>query len=123
MCLNPSLRAESEFLGIGKSQGDAQGDDDFKPEVIQEHLYCVLQCMKTVQVGAKFKKYVICPDECPYVIQDLSDDLHCSFKCVTADDCGKENPIGTMNSSWASFVANVSHLVNSTTIELVGQQL
>ena len=33
MCLNPSLRAESEFLGIGKSQSDAQGDDDFKPEV------------------------------------------------------------------------------------------
>ena len=53
MCLNPSLRAESEFLGIGKSQGDAQGDDDFKPKVIQEHFYCDLQCMKTVQVGAK----------------------------------------------------------------------
>ena len=65
----------------------------------------------------------MCPDECPYVIQDLLDDLHCSFKCITAVDWGKENQIGTMNSSWDSFVANVSHLVNSTTIELVGQQL
>ena len=36
MCFNLSLRAESEFLRIGKSRGDAQGDDDFKPEVIQE---------------------------------------------------------------------------------------
>ena len=50
-------------------------------------------------------------------------DVHCSFKCVTADDCGKENSIGTMNSSWASLVANVWHRVNSATIELVGQQL
>ena len=28
-----------------------------------------------------------------------------------------------MNSSWDSFVANVSHRVNSTTVELVGQQI
>ena len=46
MCFKPSLRVEREFLGIGKSQCDAQDDDDLKSMVIQEHFYCGLQCMK-----------------------------------------------------------------------------
>lgn len=82
-----SLRVESQFLAFDKSSG-VENYDPFA----EEHFYGHLKCGVTVQVGSKDHKFEMCPDECPYYAQDLDDDLHCSFVCVSATECGTRNP-------------------------------
>lgn len=80
-----SLRVETQFLASEKT---AERFDPFA----EEHFYGHLKCGATVQVGSADHKFEMCPEECPYYAQDLDDDLHCSFVCVTATDCATRNP-------------------------------
>jgi len=49
-------------------------------------------CGVSVQVGKFDKKDEYCPSECPYYVQDKTDDQHCTFVCVKAEDCTKFSP-------------------------------
>ena len=54
-----SLREESEFPGIDKSQSD----DDFALVFVREHFDRDLQCMRVIQAGAKSEKHAMSPDD------------------------------------------------------------
>jgi hypothetical protein len=51
-----------------------------------------LQCGVTTQVTSKTDKYELCPTSCPYFAQNREDVDHCTFLCVTADECADWNP-------------------------------
>jgi len=51
-----------------------------------------LTCGLTEQVGSETDKYEDCPANCPYFAQNRKDDLHCTFLCVPAAECGRWNP-------------------------------
>lgn len=53
-------------------------------------------CGKTKVVDSKSNKDARCPEECPFFVQDKKDDKHCSFQCVTADQCTSFNPRATV---------------------------
>jgi len=50
------------------------------------------QCGRTFVTLSSTSKYEYCPMECPYFAQDKSDDRHCSFLCVPAEECMRHNP-------------------------------
>lgn len=56
------------------------------------HFTDSLQCGVTVKVGADTDKSEQCPSTCPYFAQDLTDEEHCTYVCVVAADCAKQNP-------------------------------
>eukprot|EP00959_Pyramimonas_sp_CCMP1952_P036824 770280-Pyramimonas_sp.AAC.1 len=59
------------------------------------------KCDETVVVDSSSEKNAICPEDCPYYVQDKTDDRHCSFRCVPADQCTKYNPKATVADSYA----------------------
>jgi len=49
-------------------------------------------CEKTFVADASTNKYEHCSPECPYFVQDKADELHCTFRCVSAIQCVHYNP-------------------------------
>jgi len=48
-------------------------------------------CGTTFIADSSTNKSEHCPQECPYFAQDKSDDRHCTFACVPAEECVKYN--------------------------------
>ena len=61
-----SLRVESQILALQKATGVGTYDP-----FAEEHFCGNLRCGVTRQVGAQDHKFEMCPDECPYYVQDL----------------------------------------------------
>jgi hypothetical protein len=51
-----------------------------------------LPCGQTMVVTSQDTKDVQCNSACPYIVQDKTDDAHCSFQCVPANMCSSMNP-------------------------------
>jgi len=51
-----------------------------------------LPCGQTMVVTSSDTKDVKCNSACPYIVQDKTDEAHCSFQCVPANQCSTMNP-------------------------------
>lgn len=51
-----------------------------------------LKCGVTNKVDANTDKWGNCPADCPFFAQNRKDDEHCTFLCVTGDECKSWNP-------------------------------
>lgn len=49
-------------------------------------------CFETLAVNSGSDKHARCPAECPFYASDKTDDQHCTFVCVPAEDCIRYNP-------------------------------
>jgi len=97
---NRSL-ATPAFLTVRKPPRIFRSGPD-QDETIDENIKRVVtqRCGETVVVDSSSEKDGMCPDDCPYYVQDKTDDRHCSFRCVPADQCTKYNPKATVADSY-----------------------
>eukprot|EP00929_Paragymnodinium_shiwhaense_P059982 TRINITY_DN299_c0_g1_i3.p1 TRINITY_DN299_c0_g1~~TRINITY_DN299_c0_g1_i3.p1 ORF type:complete len:956 (-),score=264.29 TRINITY_DN299_c0_g1_i3:261-3128(-) len=56
------------------------------------HTVASSACYLTSRANSNSKKGAECPAECPFYAQDRADTEHCTFACVTAEDCKQWNP-------------------------------
>lgn len=50
------------------------------------------RCGKPILVHSDMNPEERCPLECPFLVQDKSDDAWCSFRCVVKEECTEFNP-------------------------------
>eukprot|EP00928_Gymnodinium_smaydae_P077086 TRINITY_DN6024_c0_g1_i1.p1 TRINITY_DN6024_c0_g1~~TRINITY_DN6024_c0_g1_i1.p1 ORF type:complete len:992 (+),score=123.91 TRINITY_DN6024_c0_g1_i1:266-2977(+) len=70
----------------GKHAAGGSGSDDVPTHIGTS------TCGLTYKVTSASDKYTRCPEACPFYAQNRADTLHCTFQCVTGDECHLWNP-------------------------------
>jgi len=71
----------------GDGGGQAKPGDDGGPVEVSKYT-----CGSTHKVSSSSNKDEICPQDCPFYVQNRLDDDFCTFACVTEPDCVKFRP-------------------------------
>lgn len=71
----------------GEGGGSAIPGSDGKPVEVSKYT-----CGSTHKVSSTSNKNEVCPQDCPFYVQNRKDDDFCTFACVTEPDCAKFHP-------------------------------